>query len=44
MKGIPRLGVVDHTCNPSTWEAEAGGQSGLHKGTGLKNKEIGLLM
>jgi hypothetical protein len=32
------MGMVVHTCNPSTWEAEAGGlrvqsQPGLHSNT-----------
>ena len=24
-QGLNQLGLVAHTCNPSTWEAEAGG-------------------
>jgi hypothetical protein len=38
------LGVVAHTCNSSTWEAEVGGQRvqgqpALHNETYLKKKE-----
>jgi hypothetical protein len=38
---VEELGMVEHTCNPSTWEAEAGGlvvqdQLGLHNHS--KNK------
>jgi hypothetical protein len=38
-----KLGVVVHSCNPSTWEAEAGGwgiqgQPGLHSETLLERE------
>jgi hypothetical protein len=29
-KEYSKLDMVAHTCNPSTWQAEAGSQLGLH--------------
>ncbi|KAL0601225.1 hypothetical protein AAY473_027418 [Plecturocebus cupreus] len=42
-KNYFRLGAVAHACNPSTWEAQAGGSRGQEIETILANMERGLL-
>ena len=37
IKKSPRLGAVAQACNPSTWEAEAGGSRGQDIETSLAN-------
>jgi hypothetical protein len=39
---IPELGVVTHTCNPSTWETEAG-ELGVQGYPGLNSKTLSIL-
>jgi hypothetical protein len=34
------LSVVDHNCNPSTWEVEAGGESRVGGMPGLHSKTL----
>jgi hypothetical protein len=39
MTALKKPGIVAHTCNPSTWEAEAGGGGSVSLEAGLEVSE-----